>query len=96
MLFRESLLERIERSEFTLYVSESVKRSDIDPDDFGLPKERKYPMHDEKHVRLAIKFFNHVEKDKEKELAKNIKIKMKEYNINDIEVGPNNRFKNYL
>jgi hypothetical protein len=40
--------------------------------------------------------FNHVDKEHEAELARNIIRKMKEYNIPNDVVGENNRLKNYL
>lgn len=71
------------------------KRKSLDDNDFGLPKKRKYPMPDKKHVLLAIKFFNYVDKEDEKELASNIKKKMKEFNVKPASIGKNNRFANY-
>ena len=63
---------------------------------FGLPKQRRYPMPDEKHVLLAIKFFNHVEPEYESELARNIIKKIKEFKMADkVKVGDKNRFKPY-
>ena len=49
--------------------------------DFGLPKERKYPMPDKEHVRKAIQFFKYCPAGKEKELASNINRKAKEYGM---------------
>lgn len=63
--------------------------------DFGIPDKRKYPLNDESHIRSAIKMFNYCEKDDEKELAKNIIKKMKDFNIDGIKVGSNNRFSKY-
>jgi len=45
---------------------------------FGLPKERKYPMHDEAHLRAAIAYFYAAPPEKRKELAKNIVRRWKE------------------
>ena len=74
----------------------SKQRNNLPDSAFGLPKERRYPMPDEKHVLLAIKFFNHVEPEKEKELAKNIIKKIKEFDMADrVKVGDKNRFKPY-
>lgn len=70
------------------------ERNKLKDSDFGLPKKRKYPLHDEEHVRLAIKFFNYVDEKDEKELAENIIKKIKEYNM-EVNVGPNNRFSKY-
>ena len=78
------------------YINEaSIKKSEVDPKDFGVPSQKKFPMPDEKHVKSAIKFFNYVDKEHEEELAKNIKKKIKQYNITDISVGEKNRFSKY-
>ena len=37
--------------------------------DFGIPELKKYPMPDKDHVLAAIRMFNHVDKEHEKELA---------------------------
>lgn len=63
--------------------------------DFGLPDIKKYPMPDEKHVLLAIQYFNYVNEDREKELADNILRRMKELNIKCVNVGEKNRFAKY-
>lgn len=62
---------------------------------FGLPDLKKYPMPDEKHVLLAIQYFNHVDEDREKELADNIIKRMKELKIAHVNVGEKNRFSKY-
>ena len=62
---------------------------------FGLPDERKYPLNDEDHVRAAIKFFNYVDKSKEKELANNIIKAIKKFNI-DANIGKKNRLSKYI
>lgn len=66
--------------------------------DYGLPEDKKYPMPDKKHVKLAIKFFNSVEdNEKRKELAKNINRKIEEFDmISEIQVGDNNNFKKFF
>ena len=64
--------------------------------DFGLPRERKYPMPDKAHVLAAIRMFNHVDPYNEKELATNIKKKMRQYRISPNQVGEKNRLKKYL
>lgn len=65
---------------------------------YGLPKVKKFPMPDEKHVRSAIRFFNYAKPSQEQELANAILARMKDYGIdpNDINVGDDNRFKKYL
>jgi hypothetical protein len=52
-------------------------------------------MPDAKHVKLAIKFFNYVDKEHEQELATNIKKYAKKYGVK-LEAGENNRFSNYI
>jgi deoxyadenosine/deoxycytidine kinase len=66
-----------------------------DRTDFGIPSMKKYPMPDAKHVKLAIKFFNYVDKEHEQELATNIKKYAKKYGVK-LEAGENNRFSNYI
>ena len=72
------------------------KRNNFPDEVFGLPEKRKYPMPDKKHVLSAIKLFNFVDNEDEKELAENIKKKMKEYKIDNSHVGEKNRLKKYL
>lgn len=75
----------------------SMNESSVDDDkEYGLPSLKKYPMPDEKHVLSAIRFFNYVSPANEKELAMNIKKKMKQYNIPPSKVGDKNRLKKYL
>lgn len=70
----------------------------MDPHKYGLPDQKKYPMPDAAHVRSAIKFFNYVDPAHEKELAKAILKRMKEYEMSfdDFTVGENNRFSKYV
>ena len=79
--------------ESTLY--EYVSPKNLSSDDYGIPSLKKYPMHDAKHVKLAIKFFNYVDREHEKELASNIKKKIKQFGITDINPSDKNRFFNY-
>ena len=72
----------------------AADRKALKDSDYGLPKLRKYPMPDESHVRSAIRFFNHVSKEDEAELARNIKKKIKAYGMS-VEVGEDNRFSKY-
>lgn len=62
---------------------------------YGLHKKKKYPMPDRDHVMSAIKFFNYVSPADEKELARNIIARIREYGITGINVGENNRFRKY-
>ena len=89
--FKKSILKE-EYIEEKLSYKEKLKLKDSD---FGLPKQRKYPLHNEVYVRSAIKFFNYVDKKYEKELAESIIKKMKEYELYDIEISKNDKFYNY-
>lgn len=62
---------------------------------YGLPDKKKYPMPDRDHVLSAIKFFNYVSPKDESELAKHILARMEEYGIDEVNVGPDNRFGKY-
>lgn len=72
-----------------------MERQRLLPSDFGLPNTREYPIHDEDHIRAAVRMFNHCDPSHEKELAENIIKKMKRYGITDIKVSASNRFKKY-
>ena len=72
-----------------------LRHNDVDMK-YGLPGKKKYPMPDRDHVMSAIKFFNYVSPGDEKELAKNIIARIREYGIKDIHVGDNNRFGKYF
>ena len=65
---------------------------------YGLPKVKKFPMPDAKHVRSAIRFFNYAKPSQERELANAILARMDDYGIDpdDINIGDDNRFKKYL
>lgn len=71
-----------------------LRHSDTDMK-YGLPDKKKYPMPDRDHVMSAIRFFNYVSPSDEKELARNIIARIREYGIEDINVGENNRFGKY-
>ena len=72
-------------------------RNALDDSDFGIPSERKFPIHDEAHVRAAIQRFNYVDAKNEKLLAKNIIKKLKDFDLLDsINVSEDNRFSKYL
>lgn len=95
----------IEAPEFTLDIDEPVLEGTEEPialfeekypiDCYGLPDRKAYPIPDEKHVRSAIKFFNYADEDEEKELAKNINKKIKEFGVTDINISDKNRFSKY-
>lgn len=72
-----------------------IERQRLLPSDFGIPDKRKYPIHDEDHVRAAVRMFNNCDPEDEKELAYTIIKKMKRFGINDIKVSASNRFRRY-
>lgn len=77
------------------YRSVSIEK---DPHKYGIPSQKKFPMPDAAHVRSAIRFFNYVDPAHEKELARAILKRMKEYGLtfNDFTVGDENRFSKYI
>jgi len=72
-----------------------MQRERLLPSEFGLPNKRKYPMHDEEHVRLALKMFNNADEDEEEELANNIVKKAKYFGITDLKASAANRFRKF-
>lgn len=48
-------------------------RKHIKSTNYGLPKDKKYPLNDESHVRSAIQMFAHCPASKKATLARNIK-----------------------
>ena len=77
-----------------------VMHSDEDDEDkhYGLPKLKKFPLPDRKHVISAIKFFNYADPKDEETLANAILKRIEELgmNLEDIGVGDGNRFKKYM
>lgn len=79
-----------------IYYGHEIWQSvDYDPNKYGIPELKKFPMPDREHVKSAIRFFNYVSPQYEKELAHNIIERIKEYHMTDISVGPDNRFGKY-
>lgn len=70
-------------------------RNKLDSKLFGLPKERKYPLNDEEHIRKAIQFFNFCPKTKRNELATNINKRIRDMDLK-IEVDKKNPFYKYV
>ena len=70
-------------------------RQNLLPSEFGIPNKRKYPIHNEEHVKLAIKFFNNCDPSEERELAQNILKKIDRFGITDVKVSASNKFKPY-
>ena len=58
---------------------------------FGLPKQRKYPLNDARHVISAIAYFNKCSEEDERELAANINKAIKKFNLHPT-VSEKNRF----
>lgn len=75
-----------------------LSHSEEDPYKYAIPQQKKFPLPDADHVRSAIKFFNYVDPRYEKQLARAIIRRMKEYGLtfDDFTVGDNNRFKKYV
>lgn len=72
------------------------KRNKIPDEMFGLPDKRKYPLHDKKHVRLAIQMSGHVnDSDDLKELAGNIADRANDLDM-DITVSKKNKLYDYM
>lgn len=71
------------------------KRNNLDDSEFGLPKERKYPLNDESHVKSAIRFFNYCPAKKQKELSSNINKALKKFNLK-VNVSDDNEFIKYI
>ena len=93
----ESVFDMDNSDEYIFEQALSTKdRNSLPDSDFGLPSQRRYPMPDKSHVLSAIRFFNHVEKEYEAELAKNIIKKIKKFDmVSDVHVGKSNRFLPY-
>ena len=65
---------------------------------YGIPKLKKFPLPDARHVRSAIRFFNYAPPRYERQLAAAILKRMKEYGLtfDDFTVGDENRFSKYM
>jgi len=72
------------------------ERNQLPDSEFGIPSQRRFPLHDKTHVEAGIRFFNHVDQEHEEELARNIIKKMREYEIPMDTVGKDNRLYKYI
>ena len=86
-------------SNHTEYYNESAmkaaERNALDDSEFGLPRLRKYPLNDKKHVKFAIRMFGHCKDPKDRaELAKRIFAKVKEFDM-DVKIGKGNPLYEY-
>lgn len=79
-----------DRQEYIL----AKKLSQKERKDFGLPKEKKYPMPDKEHVYKAIQMFKYAKPSERKTLARNIKKYIRKYNM-DINVSKDSAFGKY-
>jgi len=80
--------------DFNILLENKLKAKDrktLDSEDFGLPKDRKFPLIDEEHIIQAIRFFRYCPASKKFTLAKNINKKSKEYNLK-INISEKNPF----
>lgn len=71
----------------------SEERNTIPDDEFGLPNERKYPLHDKKRVKSAISYFYKCPKKDRYELAYNIQKAAEKFNV---DIGSNTEIAKYL
>ena len=72
------------------------QRNEIPDEMFGLPDQRKYPLHDKKHVRLAIQMSGHLSNKSDiKKLAGNIAKRANDLNM-DITVSKKNCLYDYM
>lgn len=73
----------------------AAERNALDDSEFGLPRLRKYPLNDKKHVKFAIRMFGHCKDPKDHaELAKRIFAKVKEFDM-DVKIGKGNPLYEY-
>ena len=80
---------------FTEAAMKAKVRNKLPDSEFGIPRLRKYPLNDEKHVRMAISMFSHCKDPKDKaELARRIFKKIDEMKI-DIKIGKNSALYDY-
>ncbi len=56
-------------------------RSELPDSDYGLPRERKFPMPDATHVRAAEAYFHYAPDEEKGELARRILQKAKKFGV---------------
>lgn len=56
-------------------------RRELKDSDYGLPRERKFPMPDAAHVRAAESYFHYAPDDEKPQLARRILEKAKEFGV---------------
>lgn len=71
------------------------QRNALDDSEFGLPRLRAYPLNDAKHVKAAIRMFNHCkDPEDQKTLANNIFKAMRKHGV-DMKIGEGNNLYKY-
>lgn len=73
----------------------AAERRALKDSDFGLPEQRKWPIHDENHVRSAITNFHWCPQENQRELAKNILKAIRKMGLSDMEISEANPFSKY-
>jgi hypothetical protein len=94
--------DEIDADDFDLDINDIIEESELSTADrkelptkvFGLPVDRKFPLHDEKHVSSAVTYFAKASKSKRKLLAKNINKQAKKFGMK-IKVSSDNPFFKY-
>lgn len=61
---------------------------------YGVPEQKKFPLDTRSHVVSAVRFFNYVEPRYERELARSLASKVREYGI-ELVPSDTNRFYKY-
>lgn len=73
----------------------AAERRALDDSDFAFPEERKWPLHDEAHVKSAIENFHWCPKERQRELAKAILRAIRKFGMKEIHVSEANPFLKY-
>lgn len=73
----------------------AAERRALDDSDFAFPEERKWPLHDEAHVKSAIENFHWCPKDRQRELAKAILRAIRKFGMTEVRVSEANPFLKY-
>lgn len=73
----------------------AAEKKALKDSDFGLPGERKWPIHDPEHVKSAIYNFHWCPKAQQPELAKNILKAIRKFGMKEVQVTEGNPFLKY-
>lgn len=66
-----------------------------DDKNYGVPEQHKFPLDTEAHVRSAVRFFNYVDPQYERALARRIIAGIHKYKITGLNPSKDNRFYKY-